>query len=144
MSYNAIQSGDILQVKSFRDNEVSGTTAAFSSTTTFASFNFTPKSATSRLIFEMDMDYKIRGYGDDEFQVLVRVGGVSFYEKRQRFLIGGDGGGTRSTVLFPLKAIYINSSVSTKAFDVQITRIAGDDTMEVYTFRSVTVTEVKN
>ena len=137
-----LSSGSVLQMKAY-----SGTTALPGDLNTFTTRTvnlptFTPKSTNSDIIIELDADYIINTFGADEWKIQILEGSTVLYEKKQVFN-NNSGGGTRSSTLLPLTGVVSNGSLSTRTFSIKMERVSGDDTMQLYTYRSLNITEVQ-
>lgn len=140
----AISSGDVLKATAFSGAAaLPGDTNGFINRV-FALPSFTPRSAASKIVIEVDADYQVDLYNSDEWQAILKDStGATVMEKRQRWN-GLGGGGTRSSVMLPMLAVYDNTSIAAKTFTLEINRIAGDDTCKLYNFRTVRFTEIKS
>ena len=136
--------GKVLQTRVYSGSQITGDAAAFNAPTAFTLPPFTPKSTNSTLLIEFDASYSIAGRGTDEFKAELRYGSTVLFEKRQRFDGGGAGGGTRSSTMLPISAVYTNTTTGAKTFNVLISRIAGDDAITVNNNRIAKITEIQN
>lgn len=105
----------------------SSTTVNATTFTSIASYSYTPVSNRSYIIIEYYTSYTIGGYGTDAFGSQIAVGGTTISTGLQNYTSSGAGGGTRSSVLFPLVARYTNASTSAISIAVQVKRTSGDD-----------------
>jgi len=102
--------------------------------TDFASISYTPVSATSKLLIEYHAMYTINGGNGDSWISRLTVDGNQITWRNQIFNASDDGGGgTRSSVLFPLSMVYTNSSIVAKTIKAQAARLTADDTLSVDT-----------
>jgi hypothetical protein len=104
---------------------------------TIASYTYSPKSNNSKIIVEYSALY-VDGVGDsgngtDSFESLIAVAGVTDpIAKRQQYFRGGNGTSNRSSTLFPIAGAYNNSSLNTITFNITLSRISGDDSIQFY------------
>ena len=130
--------GKVLQTLVYSGSQITGAATAFILPP------FTPKSTNSTLLIEFDASYSIAGRGTDEFKAELRYGSTVLFEKRQRFDGGGAGGGTRSSTMLPISAVYTNTTTGAKTFNVLISLLAGDDAITVNNNRIAKITEIQN
>ncbi len=108
---------------------------------TVASFNYTPISNTSKLIIEFHAKYDISGSASDNFKSYLKVGSTVL--QTQEWLANSNpGGGGRSSALFPIKAVYTNSSTNSVTVSIEVDRVSSDDTFKMYNDAILTITEV--
>lgn len=100
--------------------------------TTIATYSYTPISNSSYIIIEYNTSYRISGYGQDTFASQIAVEGTLISKGLQDFTGSSSGGGTRSSVLFPLVARYPNSSTTPIGITVKANRNSADDSITVY------------
>ena len=98
---------------------------------TVATYNYAPKSSSSRLSVFVDIAYLIGGSGNDKAKARLTVDNAEVSLKEQWFGIsaGTTGSGTRSTTIFPITAIVNNTSVTSKTIRVQLLQNETDDTL---------------
>jgi hypothetical protein len=99
---------------------------------TLATISYAPVSSVAvNLFVEFDADYSVAGNGADSFQSSIAVGGTPIASRTQSWgTLSGQG--TRSGVLFPIKAVYHQTGTSPLAITVNVVKTAGDDTVTVY------------
>ncbi|MEN5308941.1 hypothetical protein ABE425_15620 [Chryseobacterium cucumeris] len=93
---------------------------------------YKPISTNSKIIVEFNTPYFVAGYDGDEFQSELKINGSTYaygYQRWDHHDTGG--GGTRSGTLFPLQTQYINDSDSIITIDIYITRLDGDDFIQM-------------
>lgn len=93
---------------------------------------YKPISTSSKIIVEFNTPYFVSGYDGDEFQSELKINGTTYaygYQRWDHHDTGG--GGTRSGTLFPLQTQYINDSDSIITIDIYITRLDGDDFIQM-------------
>lgn len=93
---------------------------------------YKPISTNSKIIVEFNTPYFVAGYDGDEFQSELKINGTTYaygYQRWDHHDTGG--GGTRSGTLFPLQTQYINDSDSIITIDIYITRLDGDDFIQM-------------
>lgn len=118
----------------FLGTETFGTSTVVVSSTTntqIVTYNYTPVSSSSRIMITFDSNYTIAGSGTaDSFFSEIQVGGFIYSTKFQQF-VNASGGGTRGATLFPISAVYPNSSTATKTITVYARRGTADDNINV-------------
>jgi len=122
-----------MEIKSYSELGQAGTTAITTGVTTnLFTFSYTPKNATSFLIIEYQSEYKLGGAGNDDIAAFVFVDGVSYGESWQWWLAAdAGGGGTRSSVMFPIVARYTNTNTTAKSIIVKVYNNTDADTVTV-------------
>jgi hypothetical protein len=124
--------GDIIKMSAFDATDLSMVSVGVNSYsyTEIGSVTYTPKSSNSYLIFEFNVNYYIDSLtiAEDDFYSQITVDGTEISFSRQIFQ-NGEGGGTRSGVLFPLLARYTNSSTSSKIISIKAKRGNTDDAL---------------
>ena len=100
--------------------------------TDFASVSYTPVSASSTLLIEYHATFAVNGGQGDGFRSRLTVGATEITWRSQTWA-DGQGGGTRSGVLFPISMVYTNSSVAAKTIKASANRASGDDTLSLDT-----------
>jgi len=97
-------------------------------------YQYTPKFATSYVIIEYQTEYSLIGGGNDGINAYINViDGVvntTVGESWQRW-INTSGGGTRSSVMFPIVGRYTNSSLTTKQITVSVNNATDADNITV-------------
>lgn len=101
-----------------------------SSEATVVSYSYTPESNSSTWIIEFDGDFIINGSRSDVFESYIYVGTTLVQTLRARF-DDSNGGGGRGNSLFPIMAMYDNSSSTAQSISVRVKRISGDDYIDV-------------
>jgi cytoskeletal protein CcmA (bactofilin family) len=120
-----------MAIKSYSELGQSGTTnIAADVTTDLFTYSYTPKNATSFLIIEYQTEYKLNGGTNDDIEAFVYVDGVSYGESWQWWL-NAAGGGTRSSVMFPIVARYTNTNTTAKSIVVKVYNHTDADTVTV-------------
>jgi hypothetical protein len=126
--------GDIIKMSAFDATDLSMVSVGVNSYsyTEIGSVTYTPKSSNSYLIFEFNVNYYIDSLtiAEDDFYSQITVDGTEISFSRQIFQ-NGEGGGTRSGVLFPLLARYTNSSTSSKIISIKAKRGNTDDALVI-------------
>ncbi len=112
-------------------------------------YTYTPTSNKSRILITYSGNYTISGNVgsiQDEFNSQITVGGTSIQEKRQLFVNTGNstigGNGFRGSGVFPISAVYKNSSSSNITIKVRVSRTAGDDTITIYPDMLFSIVEI--
>lgn len=111
----------------------------FISSGTVASYSYVPKSNNSKIIVEYSALYTIGGNTDggsntvDSFESLITVTGVTDpIGKRQQYFRTGDGASNRSSTIFPIAGSYNNAALSPVVFNITLSRIDGNDSIQFY------------
>jgi hypothetical protein len=106
---------------------------------TVSSYIYTPHSNHSKIIVEYSALYNVGGNTSspgnvtDAFQSEITVTDiVDPIAKRQQYFRTGDGASNRSSTLFPIAGAYNNSALTPVEFNIILSRIAGDDTIQFY------------
>ena len=95
-----------------------------------ATFNYTPKSTSSRISIHFDIDYLVEGGNQDTLQSLVTLGGLQLAYKQQRFgTQAAVGTGTRSNVIFPISGTIANTVLTPHAIVIYVNMGSTDDTL---------------
>jgi hypothetical protein len=68
------------------------------------------------------------GSQGDDFRSRITIDGAEI-TYRDQVWTNGSGGGTRSSVVFPISMVYANSSVSTLTVKVSVARNGADDNL---------------
>ena len=128
----AFEPGDIIKMSAFDATDLSMISVAVNSYsyTEIGSASYTPKSSSSYLVLEFNVNYYIDSLtiAEDDFYSQITVDGAEIIFSRQIFQ-NGEGGGTRSGVLFPLLARYTNSSTTPKIISIKAKRGNTDDAL---------------
>jgi hypothetical protein len=105
---------------------------------------YTPKSNNSDIIIEFKTDYVIGGNGSDAWQSGIAVNNIIQSTAYQQWN-SASGGGTRSSVLFPIIGNFINSSTNPITIAFFARRASGDDSGTFYRDNStwIKITEVQ-
>jgi hypothetical protein len=106
---------------------------------TVASYIYTPRSNNSKIIVEYSALYVVGGNTSnpsnltDAFESKITVTNVSTeLAKRQQYFKSGDGTSNRSSTLFPIAGAYNNSALNPLEFNITLSRIDGDDSIQFY------------
>lgn len=128
----AYEPGDIIKMTAYDASDLSMISIGVNSYsyTEIGSISYTPKSSNSYLVFEFNVNYYIDSLtiADDDFYSQITVDGTEITFSRQIFQ-NGEGGGTRSGVLFPLFGRYTNSSTASKTISIKAKRGNTDDAL---------------
>ena len=128
----AFEPGDIIKMSAFDATDLSMISVAVNSYsyTEIGSTSYTPKSSSSYLVLEFNVNYYIDSLtiAEDDFYSQITVDGAEIIFSRQIFQ-NGEGGGTRSGVLFPLLARFTNSSTTPKIISIKAKRGNTDDAL---------------
>lgn len=95
------------------------------------SYDYTPKSNNSYIIYEYYTAYTVGGGRSDSITASLRVNGTEISSSRQDW-VDSVGGGTRSSVLFPIVGRYENASLSSNTVSVALNMRSTDDVITVY------------
>lgn len=133
--------GDVLQVVALSDADLPAVTGNGTTSAQF-SVNFTPKSANSRLIIQVDGRYIVQGSGGDVFAATVLYRGVE-RARRETSFASGFGFDPRPVTLLPIQAVCANTANSVAQMIVRIARVSGDDNVTISGSRSLVITEVQ-
>jgi hypothetical protein len=69
----------------------------------------------------------------DAFESLITVTGVTDpIGKRQQYFRTGDGASNRSSTIFPIAGFYNNAALSPVVFNITLSRINGNDSIQFY------------
>lgn len=111
-------------------------------TETIFTFNYTPTSANSHLLLEYQTIYTFAGSNGDNMSAKMYVAGGEISSTYQHW-IDAEGGGSRSSSIFPIVGRYTNSSTSAKIIRVDLIN-STDDTVTVQSNNStwLKITEV--
>jgi hypothetical protein len=138
-SITSTKSGTVLCCKVWTHN-INGvnkqfTTFSGTSQSTFAWVYYTPVSSSSYIIIECDFYYFVDGYSNDNVFVRLHTNTsnvtnyTSFISLKEQVWMNGAGGGTRSSVLFPIYGAYSNSSTTPRYFYISISAGSLNDIM---------------
>jgi hypothetical protein len=129
-SITSTKSGTVLSCKVWTHNinGVNKQIPSYNSTTqtTLAYVYYTPVSSSSYIIIECDFYYNVAGYSGDNVYVRLHTNTsnftdyTSYISLKEQIWNDGTGGGTRSSVLFPISGAYSNSSTSGRYFYISI------------------------
>jgi hypothetical protein len=103
---------------------------------TFATYSYTPASASSQIIIDFFAKYSVNGSSNttaDSFISKIDISGITIATAYQQWL-GGDttyGTGSRSGTIFPLMGAYTNSTTGSKLITISISRFSGDDLVTI-------------
>lgn len=140
--------GQLLNMVMLDETALGISTNIQNSSTTYTdilSYSYTPVSNNSRILVKFNVNHIIGGNssgGNDEIASQITINGTAVQEKRQYFPAGNSGNGDRSVNLFPISAVYDNTSSSAIAIKVRMARTAGDDVTTVYPDMVLTITEI--
>ena len=101
---------------------------------TVATYTYTPKSTSSKIIVEYGGLYNISGdsgTGLDAFESQVTVDSTLIAKRQQQFP-NVAGSGTRSSTLFSISGGIANAALTPRVINITLTRINGDDTIRFY------------
>jgi hypothetical protein len=98
---------------------------------TIFQYSYTPIDVSSTLLIKFDAQYYINGSLNDKYRTNLRVDGTTISTKFQQWFDFG-GGGTRSSTMFPISAVYTNSNTTSKIISVQVFQDGSDDWITVY------------
>jgi hypothetical protein len=116
------------------------------STTTISNlvtYNYTPKSANSKIYIEFDANCVIGGYGGDRWDSYIYVGSSSI-QNNTSYFDPNNGGGGRGNALFPIMGYYSNSSTNTITISIRANRTGGDDLITVSPDMTLIIREISN
>lgn len=113
----------------FNSGDVSNSSNTY---TDFASVSYTPVSNSSFLMIEYHAPYTVSGGGGDNFRSIITIGATEVTYRTQVWA-NGVGGGSRSSVLFPISMVSQNSVTSALTIKVSAARNGSDDTLTVDT-----------
>ena len=109
------------------DTDTLATTTITGSNQTILSYFYTPKSASSFLSIEFDIEWTINSAGGDTFHIDLLVVGI-VESTRSWVSVGNSGGGGRGS-LFPISTRYSNSTTGAFAILVRGSRTSGTDVL---------------
>jgi hypothetical protein len=126
---------------------ITGTSVAVNSTNWTGitqSINYTPKSNNSNIIIEFKTDYIISGNGADSWFSGIFVNNTLQATAYQQW-VNSSGGGTRSSVLFPIIGNFVNNSTAPLTIVIAARRGTSDDNGTFYRDGStwIKITEVQ-
>jgi hypothetical protein len=108
-------------------------TIASKATVNIFTMSYTPKYSNSYLIFEYHSVYYLGGAGGDEAWAYLNVndGTGTRISQSYKTWVNTQGGGTRSSVLFPLTGRYTNTNTTAKTISVDLYNNTDADTINV-------------
>ena len=95
-----------------------------------AHYMYTPRSNNSKIIVEYDALYSITGINGDTFNSFIYVNdtsGPNHIARKLQHFTNHAGGGTRSSVIFPITGSYNNSSFNNITFNIMLTSSTEDN-----------------
>jgi hypothetical protein len=110
---------------------------------TFATYSYTPESASSQIIIDFFAKYSVDGNSSgsegvensvrtDSFISKIDINGTTVTTAYQQWLGGNNyGTGSRSGTIFPLMGAYTNSTTDSKLITISISRFSGDDSVSI-------------
>lgn len=105
------------------------TIAQTNSYVNFATYSYTPKSASSAIIVEFFASYAASGSLNDTYNAQINVNGSEIGYSTTSF-VGTNNG--RVSTLFPLTGVYVNNSITAKTLAIAARRNGADDNITVY------------
>ena len=108
--------------------------------TTFAYLDYTPTLSNSRLVIEYDSQWSINGSGADSWTSAVSYGNLSIMVRQMTF--GANVDGQRTTMIFPIRAVYQVPNNATANISFNISKTTGDDTITIINSASFPATLV--
>jgi hypothetical protein len=90
------------------------------------SYTYTPKTSNSYILYEYYSVYTVDGGNADTIISSLLVDGVEISSSKQQW-VNSQGGGTRSSVLYPIVGRYRNESLSSKTVSVTLDLLSTDD-----------------
>lgn len=106
-------------------------------------YNYTPKSANSKIYIEFDANCVIGGYGGDRWDSYIYVGSNPI-QNNTSYFDPNNGGGGRGNALFPIMGYYNNSSTNTITISIRANRTGGDDGISVSPDMTLIIREISN
>ena len=103
---------------------------------TFATYSYTPASASSQIVIDFFAKYSVNGSSNtttDSFISKIDINGTTVTTAYQQWLGGNTtyGSGSRSGTIFPLMGAYTNSTIDSKLITISISRFSGDDVVTI-------------
>ena len=108
---------------------------------TVATTNYTPVSNSSKILIQFHAKYDISGSASDNYKSYLKVGST-ILQTQEWISNSNTGGGGRSSSLFPIRAVYTNSSTGSITISIEVDRISSDDTFKMYNDAVLTITEI--
>ena len=118
-----LQSADISQINTQMNS---------TSFVTIATYTYTPKSTTSKIIVEYDALYFINGDVVDSFESQITIDGTTAAKRQQFFNTTNGGSGTRGGTLFPISGAVPNTAITPRVINIVAKRVSGDDYIQFY------------
>ncbi len=117
-----------------------GVTVA-NSNTTVVQTNYTPVSTSSKILIEFHCKFDVAGSNSDNWKSYLIVGTNTLQTHEAVWLLA-DGAGGRGASLFPISAVYSNTTGNSMTIKINVEEISGDDTFKMYSDGIMTITEV--
>ena len=136
--------GQILNSVMFNETDLSisasGSTVANTNTSVIQA-NYTPVSSSSKIFIEFHCKFDVAGSTNDNWKTYIIVGSTTL-QTREAVWSQADGGGGRGASLFPISAVYSNTTGNTITIKINVHEISGDDTFTLYPDAILSITEV--
>jgi len=124
--------GQVVNVSMFTNTDIGQRELTVNATATLNvfTFSYTPKYSNSYLIIEYQSVYYLNGSGGDQAYAYMKVNGDRISYSYQKW-IGAQGGGTRSSILFPFVGRYTNTNTSAKTIAVDVYNATDTDSITI-------------
>ena len=118
----------------------SGVTVANTNSTVLQT-TYTPVSSSSKIMIEYHCKFDVAGSNTDNWKSYLIVGSTTL-QTREAVWTLADGAGGRGASLFPISAVYSNTTGNSITIKINVEEISGDDTFKMYPDAIMTITEV--
>lgn len=136
--------GQILNSVMFNETDlsISASGSAIANTnTTIIQTNYTPVSSSSKIFIEFHCKFDVAGSTNDNWKTYIIVGSTTL-QTREAVWSQSDGAGGRGASLFPISAVYSNTTGNAITIKINVHEISGDDTFTLYPDAILSITEV--
>lgn len=136
--------GQILNSVMYNETDLSisaSGSAVANTNTTIIQTNYTPVSSSSKILIEFHCKFDVAGSNADNWKTYIIVGSTTL-QTREGVWSQADGAGGRGASLFPISAVYSNTTGNAITIKINVQEISGDDTFTLYPDAILTITEV--
>ncbi len=118
----------------------SGVTVANTNSTVLQT-TYNPVSSSSKIFIEYHCKFDVPGSNTDNWKSYLLVGST-ILQTREALWSLADGAGGRGASLFPISAVYSNTTGNSITIKINVEEISGDDSFKMYPDAIMTITEV--
>lgn len=123
------------------DLSISSSQTISNSQVTLVSRTYTPVSSSSKIIIEFHSKFSVLGTNNDQWRSYLIVNGTTLQTQTNVWTLS-DGAGGRGSTMFPIRAVYSNTTGNQITIKIDVQEISGDDSFTIYPDMILTIKEV--